>query len=327
MKRTVLFVFLVFLALTGMACSSAADLGGALLPEGIDDARVPAVDASGYVFISSNPPLPLPTSYFGQQSQPGALATPQPAQQLAMSKASIVAGPAIEAFGGTLTLASEAEAQLAQQLLQERMLSQPGTTWSKATADQLSVASGAGEWAELLKQTLDTGNLLPLNEHNPLAYQLITNLPTTPPSPPLGVGFLKLGPGTLQALAAKADMDVREMDSAFGFVRVDMVAFGIYAQRPVAVPATIDQSFLEQSGVGALIVSHSGYPGAIVSFMLSVIADRTSMETIKIGNTNARYRMIGDLHLVLKNKGSFLYAALSGDRAYAERLVLSAIGR
>ncbi len=326
MTRSILSVFFVFLALTGIACSSAVDLGNALLPEGLPEAQVPAVDASGYVFISSNPPLPLSAAYFGQQAQPLAAPAPQPSQ-LAMSRASIVAGPAVEAFGGTLTLASEAEAQLAQQLLQQRTMSQPSATWSKVTVDQLSVASGTGEWADSLRQALDAGNLLPLEQHNPLAYQLITNLPANPPSPPVGVGFLRLEPGILQALATKAGMDVGEIDSAFGFVRVNTVAIGIYTQKPIEIPATIDQSFLEQSGVGALMVSHSGYPGAIVSFMLSVIADRTSMETIKIGNTNARHRMIEDLHLVLKNKGSFLYAALSGDRAYAERLVLSALGQ
>ena len=51
------------------------------------------------------------------------------------------------------------------------------------------------------------------------------------------------------------------------------------------------------------------------------------MELIEIGNTNARYREIDGLHLVIKNRGSFLYAALSTTKADAVELILSAVAR
>ena len=58
---------------------------------------------------------------------------------------------------------------------------------------------------------------------------------------------------------------------------------------------------------------------------MSVVAGRTEMEIIDLGNTNARYRLIEDLHLVIKNKGSAMYAALAGTRENAERLIMSAL--
>jgi hypothetical protein len=74
-----------------------------------------------------------------------------------------------------------------------------------------------------------------------------------------------------------------------------------------------------------LFVSQSTYPAGLVSFMLSVIASRTDMELIKLGDTNARYKTIDGLHLIIKNKESLVYAAVAGNRGDAERLILSAL--
>ena len=62
--------------------------------------------------------------------------------------------------------------------------------------------------------------------------------------------------------------------------------------------------------------------GAICSITAS---GRAGLELVELGDTNARYRMIDDLHMVVKNRGSLVYAALAGSRSAAEDLILSAI--
>ena len=55
------------------------------------------------------------------------------------------------------------------------------------------------------------------------------------------------------------------------------------------------------------------------------LGGRAGLELIELGDTNARYRTIDDLHMVVKNRGSLVYAALAGSRSAAEDLILSAI--
>ena len=61
------------------------------------------------------------------------------------------------------------------------------------------------------------------------------------------------------------------------------------------------------------------------TFILSIASGRAGLELIELGDTNARYRTIDDLHMVVKNRGSLVYAALAGSRSAAEDLILSAI--
>ena len=58
---------------------------------------------------------------------------------------------------------------------------------------------------------------------------------------------------------------------------------------------------------------------------MSTIAGRLGMETIDLGSTNARYLATEHAHVVLKNKGSLIYAALADDRHDAEQLMLRAL--
>ena len=115
------------------------------------------------------------------------------------------------------------------------------------------------------------------------------------------------------------------LGEAFALIRVERIGFALYTDSSLELSSHIDRRYINDSDSSVLLVSHSSYPGPLVSFLLSVIAGRTGMELIEIGNTNARYREIDGLHLVIKNKGSFLYAALSTTRADAVEIILSAI--
>ena len=74
-----------------------------------------------------------------------------------------------------------------------------------------------------------------------------------------------------------------------------------------------------------VIVGETSYPGFALSFLLKTIAGRIGMETIDLGSANARYLETEHAHVILKNKGSLIYAALSGDRLQAEKLTLRAL--
>ena len=154
---------------------------------------------------------------------------------------------------------------------------------------------------------------------------MVTNLPENPPSPPVAVGVARLDDGLSGALMNTIDLDLSSIDTAFALVRVNTLGFGVYTDAPIEVPESFDREFLESSVYGVLFVSNSDYSGLVVAYMLGVIADRVGMETIEIGSTNARYRTINGTHLVIKNRGTLVFAALAADRQNAVNLILSAI--
>ena len=55
------------------------------------------------------------------------------------------------------------------------------------------------------------------------------------------------------------------------------------------------------------------------------IAGKIGMDTIDLDNTNARHLALEDGHLIIKNKGSLIYATVAGTRTRAEELMLRAL--
>ena len=304
------------------ACSSSVGSGTALLPAGMDEAQLPEVESSGYVYFHSDPPLALRGDLFRiSPRQVGP--TPQVPAMVSLERATLVVASAAESFGGILRFASEADAQAAWLLVEEASLSAP--VWGKVAPPHLLLAGGAESSRNALQRALETGRLVSVRQYDPSGWNLMTRLPESPPFRPVAAGIVKLDGDILGTVQQRIGLDLEGIGIAFAFVKVDSVAFGVYADSLPEISSQIDPEFLRQSGSGVLLVSQSEYPEFLVSFVVSVIAGRTGMETIELGSTNARYRALNGSHLVLKNKGSFLFAGLAGNRTDAERLVLSAL--
>lgn len=294
-----------------------------MLPEGIEEAVVPDAKFSGYVFSSANPPLRLAVDYLRPRQAFDVLPAEAPAW-LEVVRATTVIGSTPDSFGALLDFSSEKEAAAAWAVIQSKV--DDGSVWWRQVSPRLMVVSGEPTWAGSVRQAMESGWFVPLKERDPKAWNLLTNLPKNPPQRPLAAGILNLDNNLLKLLAVKGNIALDgEIEKAIGLIKVDNFAFGVYTDEPIEVSGAIDQEFIKNTNAAVLFVTHSGYRGALVSFLLSVTAGRMNMETISLGETNARYRMVGDLHLVVKNKGSFLYAALAATREDAEGLMLSAL--
>ena len=322
MKSAGILVPLLFLMMVGAGCASSLNAGNALLPEGAEQAQVPSVDLGGYVFASASPLAAVSADRFG----PGQVGEEPSSQEMPMvdvERATILIGTSADEIGGSLSFASQLDATAAWQLFQPR--SQNGQVWGKLGSPQMYVVRGTSPWAKSVRAAFDSGQLARLSRQDPLAWKLITNLPQAPPSAPIAVGFLKLGDGLFDAFGDRVGIPLGGVGDAFGFVGVETVGFGVYTDLPIEVSETIDAEFLRQSQSGVLFVSHSSYPALLVSFILRVGAGRVGMDIVDLGDTNARYRAVGDMHLLIKNRGSLVFAAIAGERKHAEDLILSAI--
>ena len=316
---TVLLAVSLF-ALLGVACSSTISEGSATLPVGIESARLPTNELAGYMYFGANPPVGVATERFATSSETAVLADGP--DSLRLSKATIAMGASIGEFGGTLEFASQDEAQFAWNLYQSKVQED---FWVKLDSARVHVVRGQSPWASAVREQIESGGLVGLKEHDPEIWTLITNLPESTDRPPLAVGVLTLDGDLIKDLASAEGIRLFGLDNVFGFVKVDSLVFGVYADSPSTVPEALDNEFLTEADVGLFFVSNSGYPGFVVSFLLGTVGGRVGLETIDLGDSKAHYRTLDDLHLVVNNRGSLVFAALAGTRTEAERLMLKIV--
>ena len=129
----------------------------------------------------------------------------------------------------------------------------------------------------------------------------------------------------MQSLAEEAGVSLPGLGVAFDMVRVNNVAFGIYSSMPDRMPNKLDVELLDGLHTGVVLVGATGYSGFAVSFLIRSVASKIGMETIDIGDTNARHMKLENGHLLLKNKGNLVYVTVAGTRAQAEDLMRRAI--
>ena len=322
MKTRELLVALALLMAATAACASAVTAGNGLLPAGMDQARVPQVELNGFVFLSASPGVAVSTSRFVRSEGDAGLPADVPTR-VDVVGATLIAGTSPEEMGGTLTFATPQDAETAWQVFEAKKLGEEN--WGILLSPRMHAVRGKGSWATSVRRALESDDLVPLPTHDPEAWALVTNLPAKPPSAPIAAGVVRLDDRLIEDVGREAGFPLSDVADALGLAGVDAIAFGLYSDLPSDAIESIDRDFLKQSGSAALFVSHSSYHGAILSLVMRAGSGLSGMEEVQIGDTTARYRKIGDLHLVAKTEGSFIYAAVAGTRDDAEELILSAI--
>ncbi len=304
-------------ALVSVGCSTTITEGDGTLPIGIESARFPTSELAGFMYFGADAPIGVATARFLPAADASALADAP--ESLRLSRASIALGATIGDFGGTLEFASPDEARLAWEVYQTHEVE---GAWGKLDSSRVHIVRGQSAWVSSVRDQLDSGKLVGLKESDPDTWTLLTNLPESADRPPLAVGALNIDGELIKDVASAEGIRLFGLENVFGFVDVDRVAFGVYADAPSTVPEILDKEFLLEADTSMFFVSNSGRGGFVVSFLLGTVGGRAGLETIELGDTKAHYRTLDDLHLVVKNRGSLVFAALAGTRAGAESLML-----
>ncbi len=345
----------------GTACSSEVSEGRGTLPPGMQDDLVPDIDYDLYLYFNPGAAVAVDHQRFLSADQEELLALDGD-DDVAITSISMVAA-SLEQFGGLLTFATSSDALLAGSLLEQSgglltfatssdallagsLLEQLGGLPTFATSsdaelaanpveDPLTIAQVASTtvqiirgdplWVEEISRQLASAELVALREKSPQAWNMLTNLPASEDDPPIAAGFISTDGDLIQGIADSAGIQVPGLDTAFGMVRVSNVAFGIYSKLPERIPEEIDVELLDSLDTGVVLVGSAGYAGVAVAFLVRSIAGKIGMDTIGLDNTNARYLELEDSHLIIKNKGSLIYATVAGSRARAEELMLRAL--
>lgn len=312
------------LLLLASACASQVSEGDATLPSEMETQTIPDTEFSLYIYFSSETPLIVPRERF----LPTDAAAPEGApERVSLSKAALVAS-SLDAFAGTLGFPTSEEAQAARSLYAHLPADEPVLTELDETENAIHLIRGDSLWTAQALEGFREDSLTTLKEARPEGWSLLTNLPSSEDAPPLAAGVMSMDGDLIRGVAARLGVESDGLDTAFGIVQVETVAFGVYGDLPEELPATgMDAAFFDETGIGLTMVSGVNYPGVAVAFLVRSIAGQLGMETIELGETNdnARHLQIDEAHLIIKNKGSLVYATLAGSQTRAETLMLNAM--
>ena len=306
------------IALVAVGCATNGLSGKALLPDGMDEAQVPQVESRGYLYFNPGSPVAVSGGLFNVIIPDGELP-----ESISIDRATLILGNTTENVGASLHFSSVDDSLAAWNLVADAL--EADDVWAQRRDEQLFLATGDQQWRGAVTDAYTGEDLISVKDASPLNWKLLSNLPESPPSKPVMAGVLQLDANLLKSLMASVNLGAEGIGNAFGLVRVKSMAFAVYTDDPLYFNTEFDYQYLVNSGSSILLVSQSSYPGPIVSFMLGVVSDRTDLELVKLGTTNARYRQVDDLHLIIKNRGSLLYAAIATTRPGAEELMLSAL--
>ena len=313
-------LFLLLAALLLGSCQQPLAPGNPALPIGFRESQLPDVEANGYVYVRQKQPFMLSSKKF--QPDPRKPLPPGLPPHTNIGQITMIMGPSMNTFGGVVEFSSEGEAALASQLLQQ----QASRQWVTLSGEELFLVRGENVWSRSLKEALTQERRLSLSQKFPEVWETISLLPENPPGEPVAAGFVRVDAPLLESLAGSAGVGLRSLTPSLGFMRLDHIAFAVYADHTLQIPEKVDSTFISEQELGAVLIAHSGYPGFIVSIAMSILGSRGGLlETITLGDTEVRYMPLSDLHLLIKNKGSFIFAAISADRATAEALMKSAL--
>ena len=310
----------------GLACEEGVVPGNPLLPVGFADTQVPQVPLSAYLYINQGEAITFTTAHFLDEEtldKGQLLSLPE---TVGLDALRMWAGPSMGSFGALFDYASAQEAQVISQFLQLQQEGLQGV-WHRQEADQFSLVNGSDAWATSLRDALEQGRGVALEEEYPEVWETVRMLPENPPSQPVAAGFIRLDEELIESFASKAGIEAPGMAPAAGFMRIKAIAFAVYTDAPLVVGDEVNQSYFTEAQVSGVFVARSSYPGFLISLALSILSSRTALEEVSLNeDTSAFYLPLDQLHLMVSHQGSVVFGSLAPSRERAQELLASALG-
>ncbi len=316
---------LTLFALFAVACGSVVGEGQGTLPADTQVNLLPNVDFVSYIYFNPSTSSTVEIRRFLPSGGADVL-PPDTSESAEVSSATILTSTEGD-IAATLEFISVKDAERVHGVY--NLYPEEAELWTKLDSSTLDVVRGGSDWAldvrEKLSAIQDTSTRISVEEKSPESWALMTNLPVSSSDPPIAVGLIYPDDNLIEDIETNVGVDLSNLDIAFGNIGAQRLAFAIYGDTPIDITQEIDFRLLTLHDVGMVIAGQTNYPSFALSFLVSTIAGRIGMETIELGNTNARYLETEQARVILKNKGSLIYAALAHERHDAEQLMLRSL--
>ena len=309
-----LALFVALLITLFMAARSPTLLETApMLPPGFEEARLPDGDFNAYLYVSHSAPIAVPPEAFGEPA--GASAQ----SGLELSSLGAWVGPNLDSFGAKVEFQEQVQAQAAEAALGDDV-----ERWREG--DVLRLVRGEGAWADDVETAMRAGDGVAFKDKYEDIWRLLRLLPDEPPFEPAAAGFISADSDLLDSLTSRAGLDLGGLGQALGTINVENIAYAAYAEDELRLPEHVDSEFVRDSGVAAVFVARSTYPGFILGFFLNAFADRVDLESdTRIAGEDVLSRDMDGAHLLVKPLGSTIFIVVASEERNSEKLMESVL--
>ena len=282
-----------------------------MLPPGFEEALLPDGDFTAYLYLSHSAPVAVPLAAFGESA--GASTEPD----VELSSLGAWAGPNLDSFGARAEFGEQMQAQAAETVLGDDV-----EQWREDGV--LSLVRGDGVWADGVEIAMRAGSGVTFKEKYEDVWKLLRLLPEEPPLEPAAAGFVSAESDLLDSLTARAGLDLGGLGQALGTINVEKIAYVAYAEDEPRLPDNVDSDLVRSSGLAAVFVARSTYPGFLLSFFLNTFADRVDLQSdTRIAGEDVLSRDLDGVHLLVKPLGSVIFIAVASEAETSKSLMES----
>ena len=282
-----------------------------MLPPGFEEARLPDGAFNAYMYLSHSAPIAMPLAAFGDG------ASTQPDVELSSLGAWV--GPNLDSFGARAEFEEQMQAQAAETVLGDDV-----EQWHEGSV--LSLVRGGQVWTGDVEAAMRAGHGVTFKERYEDMWRLLRLLPEEPPFEPAAAGFISVDRDLLDSLTSRAGLELGGLGQALGTINVENIAYIAYAEDDLRLPESVDREFVEDSGVAAVFVARSTYPGFLLGFFLNVFADRVDLQSdTRIAGEDVLSRDLDGVHLLVKPLGSVIFIVVASEEQTSERLMESVL--
>ena len=283
-----------------------------MLPPGFEGARLPDGDFNAYLYVSHSAPVAMPLEAFGESDN----ISTQP--DLELSSLGAWVGPNLDSFGAKVEFQGQMQAQAAEMALADDV-----EKWREGGT--LRLVRGQGAWADDVETAMRAGDGVTFKEYEDV-WRLLRLLPEEPPLEPVAAGFIRADSDLLDSLTSKAGLDLGGLGQALGTINVEDIAYAAYVDDELRLPEHVDSEFVKDSGVAAVFVARSSYPGFILGFFLNAFADRVDLESdTRIAGEDVLSRDMDGVHLLVKPLGSAIFIVVASEEQNSKKLMESVL--
>ena len=284
-----------------------------MLPPGFEEARLPDGDFNAYLYVSHSAPVAMPLEAFGESASPSA----QP--DLELSSLGAWVGPNLDSFGSKVEFQQQVQAQAAEMVLADDV-----EKWREGGT--LRLVRGQGAWADDVETAMRAGDGVTFKDKYEDVWKLLRLLPEEPPLEPVAAGFIRADSDLLDSLTSKAGLDLGGLGQALGTINVEDIAYTAYADDELRLPEHVDSEFVRSSGIAAVFVARSSYPGFILGFFLNAFADRVDLQSdTRIAGEDVLSRDMDGVYLLVKPLGSAIFIVVASEEQNSRKLMESVL--
>lgn len=324
-NNTLRLTTLIFiLQLQATACSPIANQTTPKLPPGFVDVMVPINNINGYFYMQhKDSTIDVPTKLFNdRKSQMETLERSIPMPNSIESKSiALSIGPDLDSFAAKLEFPDPEFAEIMLKLLS------PKSNFNNWKADNfVNVVHGSDEWTNAIRNTLVSGDVLPIAKAYPKAWALFHVLPENPRGQPIAAGFMNMSNVSMGSTGTIFGLDLRNFHQVFSTINATDMAFIFYAHDQISLSRSLEPDYLKENGINAVFVTRSTYPGFVLGFFLDKLSSRVGLQGILLFNgTKVFYSNFNGMHLIVKAIGNTVFMVVAPTKHSAETLITNVL--